>query len=290
VTIYTIKADGTRQEFKKEKIVNTCLSLGASEQVANEVEKRIEKRVYDGIRTKKILDWIFRDLGKTMPRVGYHIDLRTALSMMSPKPDFEWFVQALLREHGYEVTPSQIVRGKCVEHEVDGIATKQGMTYIVEAKHHLDHHALTGLDIPRIARATVEDIRDGFKDGLTSLNIDNAIVVCNTKYSEHAIRYSECRGIELIGWGHPPGHGIEGMIDDKKLYPVTYLRSLSSAQRNRLTSNGIVLVKDVATSYPRDVIHKTGLPPNVVARIINEARALILGTGNETGIRAAKQD
>jgi HJR/Mrr/RecB family endonuclease len=283
VPIYAIKADGTRQEFRKEKIVNTCLSLGVTQQVADDVASRIEKRVYDGIRTKKILDLIFGEMEKILPRVAYHIDLRTALSMVNPKPDFEWFVHALLREHGYEVSPSQIVRGKCVEHEVDAIAKKQGKTYIVEAKHHFDHHTLTGLDVPRIARATIEDVTDAFKDGLTTLNIDKVMVVCNTKYSEHAQRYAECRGIELIGWGYPPGRGIEGMIIEKKLYPVTYLRNLSTGQRNRLTNIGIILVKDVAMSYPKDLLEKTGLPANVIDRIIGEARAIVLGAKDGRG-------
>jgi hypothetical protein len=277
VTIYTVKADGTRQEFKKDKIIRTCLSLGAPPHVADDVANRIERRIYDGIRTKKILDMIFRELERDLPRIGYHIDLRTALSMLNPKPDFEWFVQALLREHGYEISPSQIIRGKCVEHEVDAIARKQGKTYIVEAKHHIDHHALTGLDIPRIARATIEDVTDAFREGLTKLNIDNAMVVCNTKYSEHATRYAECRGIQLIGWGHPPERGIERMIIEKKLFPVTYLRNLTTGQMNRLTSRGILLVKDVATSYPKDLLQKTELPAKLVERIIAEARAIVLG-------------
>ena len=283
MTIYAVKADGTRQEFNKEKIVNTCLSMGASQEVANDVANGIEERAYDGILTKKILKMIFKDLGRILPRVGYHVDLRTALSMMIPKPDFEWFVQALLREHGYEVTPSQIVRGKCVEHEVDAIAKREGRTYIVEAKHHFDHHALTGLDIPRIARATIEDVREGFKEGLTVLNIDSAIVVCNTKYSEHAERYSECRGIELIGWGYPLGHGIERMIYEKKLYPMTYLRNLSTAQRNRLANNGIMLVKEVAASDSRELAQKTGIPQDVAIRIIREAGAILHGTASGVG-------
>lgn len=281
MTIYAIKADGTRQEFKKEKIIRTCLSLGASQQIADEEANRIERRVYDGIRTKKILDMIFKDLEKIMPRVGYHIDLRNALSLIKPKPDFELFVQALLRGQGYDVMPSQIVRGRCVEHEVDAIAKREGRSFIVEAKHHFEYHSLTGLDIPRIARATVEDVRDAFRDGLTTLNIDSAIVVCNTKYSQHALRYSECRGIELIGWGHPPGHGIEKMISEKNLYPIAYLRNLSTSQKNRLSDSGIILVKDAASSYPRDIVHKTGLPLDLVARIVNEAKALVAGTRDE---------
>lgn len=182
------------------------------------------------------------------------------------------------REYGYDVDPSQIVMGKCVEHEVDAIARKEGRTYIVEAKHHFDHHALTGLDVPRIARATVEDLTDAFKEGKTRLQVENAIVICNTKYSEHAMRYAECRGIELIGWGYPQGRGIGRMIGEKMLYPTTYLKNLSAAQRVRFSNNGIVLVKDIAGSNPRDLLRKTGLPANLIDNIVREAREVLQGT------------
>ncbi|NIO38342.1 hypothetical protein GTO27_11675 [Candidatus Bathyarchaeota archaeon] len=105
---------------------------------------------------------------------------------MRPKPDFERFIRILLGEHGYEVTPNQIIKGKCVEHEVDAVARKVGETYIIEVKHHFNYHALTGLDESRIASAVFEDAIEGFKLGLSDLKIDRAMIVCNTKFSEHA--------------------------------------------------------------------------------------------------------
>lgn len=156
------KADGSMQLFDREKVVRTCLRMGANKQAAYEVAEKVERRLYDGISTAKILQMIFQFMRKHKPIVGNLFDLRKGLSMMSSKPEFEVFVQALLVRNGFEVTTNRLLIGKCVEHEVDAIARKNGVTYFVEAKHHSRYHTPTGLDESRIARAVLEDVIEGF--------------------------------------------------------------------------------------------------------------------------------
>ena len=110
--------------------------MHADREAAEAIADKIESRAYDGIPTQKILQMIFRYLKKHRPAVRHQIDLRMAISLLRPKPDFERFVQMLLEEHGYAVTSNRIIRGKCVEHEIDAIARKGGETYLVEIKHH----------------------------------------------------------------------------------------------------------------------------------------------------------
>jgi HJR/Mrr/RecB family endonuclease len=113
---------------------------------------------------------------------------------MDSKPEFEKFVQILLVNHGFEVRSSQVIRGKCIGHEVDVVAKKDDVTYF-EARHHSNYHTPTGLDESRKARAVLEDIAEGFLLGKSTLEIDRAMTVTNTRYSEHAKRYGECRNI-----------------------------------------------------------------------------------------------
>jgi hypothetical protein len=270
-----IKADGTKQLFEKKKIVRTCMRMGASHEVAEAVAEKIEMRAYEGIKSKQILNMIFRQLARYHEEVRSHIDLRRALGLMRPKPDFEQFVQLLLREHGYEVSPNLIVRGKCVEHEIDAIAKKDGKTYAVEVKHHFNHHALTGLDVSRIARAIFEDITEGFEMGLNSTNLDRAIVICNTKYSDHAKRYGECRGIEQIGWNYPVQHGLEQMIEEKKLYPITYLKTLDATLRRKLAGEGIILLKQLITYEPEALSRRLRTSKGRVDALIEMARVIV---------------
>ena len=260
--------------FDREKVVKTCFRMGATIETAEKIADEIEVRVYDGMETRKILQLIFKELAKYRPSARYGFDLRKALSLMNPKPDFERFAQILLGEQGYAVTPNQIVRGKCGEHEVDGIARKNGATYIVEAKHHFSYHTPTGLDVGRIARAIIEDAQEGFEFRLTKLKIDGAIIVCNTKLSEHARSYGECRGILHIGWNYPLKNDLQTIIEEKKLYPLTSLRDLNVPTRDKLSSAGIILVKQLISENPEKISVATGISREYLRLLIDRANAV----------------
>jgi hypothetical protein len=258
--VFVTKADGSRQLFDRAKVVRTCLRMGASSHVAHEVAEKVERRLYDGISTQTILRMIFRFMRKYKPAVGHLFDLRKGLSLMIPKPEFEMFVRVLLVHHGFEVGPNQILRGKCVEHEVD-------------AKHHLSYHALTGLDESRIARAVLEDVTEGFMLGRTDLKIDRAMIVTNTRYSKHAIQYGRCRNILQIGWSSPENLGLQDIIEEKKLYPLSCLRGLKDDVRMKLVNSGIVLIKQLLGEDRLALARNTGLPQETVREIMEKAQS-----------------
>ncbi len=186
---------------------------------------------------------------------------------MDSKPDFEKFVQILLANNGFEITPNQILAGKCGAHEVDAIAVRDGVRYFVEAKHHYSYHSLTGLDESRIARAILEDVTEGYALGTTGMRIDNAIIITNTKFSEEATKYAGCRNIWLIGWNSPPDLNVQSMIEEKNLYPLSCLRGLRRDDRARLANSGIVLMKQLQEEAPASIARRTGLPQQVLERL-----------------------
>jgi hypothetical protein len=270
--IFVTKADGSRQLFDREKVVKTCLRMGANRRIANEVADEVEARVFDGMSTGKVLQLIFRLLRKHTPTIQHFLDLRKGLSLMDSKPEFERFVQILLAHHGFEVTPNQIIKGRCVGHEVDAIARKEGVTYFVEAKHHSNYHTPTGLDESRIARAVLEDVIEGFELGENDLQIDRAMIVTNTRYSEHARRYGKCRDILQIGWSSPKTLALQNMIEEKKLYPLSCIKGLNSEVKMRLVSLGIVLMKQLVDEEPSRIAMKTGVSRENIQRIIEKAK------------------
>ena len=275
LVIYVSKADGSKQAFDKRKIVRTCLRMGATRAIAESIAKEIENRIFSGIETKKILQMILRSLRKHKPVMKYQIDLRRSLSLLKPAPDFENFIQLLLSKYGYEVTPNQIIRGRCVEHEVDAISKKNNKTCIVEIKHHYKYHTPTSLDVSRISRAVYEDLVEGHELGLNNLKLDYALIVCNTKLSEPAKRYSNCRGIHHIGWSSPKNHDLQTMIEGKKLYPVTILRGLKSEIRNKLTSNGIILLNQLTKETPMGLRKQIGLSREKCKMLLKSANAIL---------------
>jgi hypothetical protein len=277
LTILVTKADGTRQQFNREKIVKTCMRMGSTREVAESISDYVQNRAYNDMPTKKILQMIFGQLRKHRPVVRHQIDLRKALSLLNPAPDFERYIQLLLGEYGYEVTPNQIIRGRCVEHEIDAVARKNGKTYIVEVKHHHKYHTPTSLDVSRISRAVFEDLTEGYQQGMNNLKIDHAMIVCNTKLSEHARRYADCRGIKHIGWSSPKNHDLQTMIAKKKLYPITFLKGLDSEARSKLVSNGIVMLNQLFEELPEKLGRRTGISRVRLDRMLKIADEVLYG-------------
>jgi hypothetical protein len=223
------------------------------------VADKIEQKIYEGITTKKILEMIFFYAKEYKPEIKHRIDLRESISMLRPKPDFEQFVRLVLESYGYAIGSNQFVRGRCVEHEIDCIAKKGSQTIYVEVKHHFNSHTYTGVGVCLETQATLEDMRDGFGREHT-IKFDKALIVCNTKFSDHAKAYAACEGIELIGWSMPKSAGLEKLIEDKKLYPITFLKSLEEKDESRLGDAGIVLLSQLIKYDTPELCKLTKLP------------------------------
>ena len=266
------KADGSKQLFDEEKIVRTCLRMGASREDALQIVQKVEGRLYEGISTRKILQMIYSLMRKQKPAVKHLFDLKYGISLMEPKPEFEAFIRILLVHSGFKVEPNTILRGLCGEHEADAIATRDGMTHFVEVKHHNSYHALTGLDESRIARAILEDVTEGYSHGLSSIKIDRAMIVTNTRYSEHAMKYGRCRDILQVGWSSPEFFGLREMVEKHKLYPLSCLRGISAKVRLRLVEAGVVVIKQLLEQDLRYLERKTELPRETILSIMEKAR------------------
>ena len=249
--------------------------MRVSKEVAETIADKIEKRTYDGIPTRRILQMIFTYLKRDRPRFTHRIDLKRAISLLRPKPDWEHFVQMLLGELGYRVIPNQIVRGRCVEHEIDAIARKGDEIVLVEVKHLYKYHTSTGLDVCRVIRATFEDVTEGFNLGLNSINFNKYMVVCNTKFSNHARRYAKCRGIDHIGWKEPVEHGLDRIIEEKKFHPITLIRNLDRKTEEKLGDKGIILLRQLTEESKSKLSKKTGIKSNKLEELAQKAKEIL---------------
>lgn len=272
-TIFVRKADGSTQLFDAMKVVKTCLRMGARRRIAEKIRRDIEEKIYDGIETRDILQMIYSQLQHYQPKLLHLTDLRKALSLLDPRA-FEVYIQQLLLEHGFKVTPNQIIQGKCIAHEIDALASKGGQIYLVEIKHHVNYHSLTGLDESRIARAVFEDITEGYQVGMNLYNLNRAMIITNTKFSEHSIQYSQCRGIDQIGWSFPRGQGLQDLIEEKRFHPLTYLKGLDRGLSDTLTSLGIIALKQIINTNSKELAWRTGRPQRALDKLIHQARLL----------------
>jgi hypothetical protein len=273
--IYVTKADGSKQPFDKQKIINTCLRLQASLEQAQSIADKIEARAYDGIPTKKILQMVFLYMKKYRPAIVYQIDLRQAIAMLRSKPDFEIFVAKLFEAMGYGVETNLIIQGKCVEHEIDVVARKEEEVILVEVKHHVNHHTYSGLDVFLQLNSTLEDLKLGYESGKNNFRFTKAVLICNTKVSEHAKRYALCKGLEFIAWKFPTEKGLERIIEENKLYPITFLKEIEREEAYKLADVGIVTVKQLLDNTEK-IARNAGIGKNRILKLQKDAK-IVLG-------------
>ena len=62
-----VKMDGRLEEFDEEKVYRSCVSAGASEEVAREIAREVASKVRDGMRTSEIRRMVLRRLRERAP-------------------------------------------------------------------------------------------------------------------------------------------------------------------------------------------------------------------------------
>lgn len=262
-----VKWDGREEDFKVEKLARTLTRMGAPQSVAEEIAKDIEEQISEGMTTEEIYEMAIQELESHKEIVEFRRDLKDGLSRLGGGHIFEKYIRLVLREHGYKVKGNCVIQGACVTHEIDGVAERDGETIYLEAKYHSVQERYIPFEVTLAAKAKWDDIRAGHAQGLNEYSFDRVLIVTNTRLTKHARQYAECVGISYFGWNWPKGQGLDRLIEEKKLYPCTILRSISDRERDKLLAHGIITLKQLVESKSSNV----GLSKRRIAEIIDEA-------------------
>jgi hypothetical protein len=253
--IIIIKANGEKAIFDVRKVESTCIRSGASPRSAKKIARQIYHQIHHGMTTKQIYSMVLKLLLQTeSPAIKQRYRLKESIMMMGPAGfSFETFVGQILEQYGYKIRAiNSEVSGKCIIHEVDlAVESGQGKRkWLVECKYHNLPGRYTGLKESLYTHARFLDLADKF---------DNEMLVCNTKVSSDVIRYANCVSQKVLSWRYPQDAGLEKMIEDKKLYPITIL----SPTRKELESffqNKVMIAKDLLDVDVVEFAHKTKIP------------------------------
>lgn len=268
--ITIVKATGEREVFDPQKLHNSLRKAGAGEETTNRIIDQIVGGLKDGDSTKEIYIRAF-DLLKqeNVPKVTARYSLRNAIMDLGPSGfPFEQFVAQIFQAKGFETTTDFIAQGHCAEHEIDIVAWNPEKLIMVEAKFHNIFGIKSDLKVALYVKARWEDLADQEFDFGRKRKLNEGWLVTNTKFSEAAIKYANCRGMKLVGWNYPEDGSLQDLIEEARLHPITCLTSINPSDEKLLMAAGIVLCKQ-AKDNP-DVVLQTGLNKNKLDKMLEE--------------------
>lgn len=263
-----IKADGTIEEFNREKLQSSLKKAGAGEDEIADIVAEIERELKPLMKTADIYRHAFSLLEKDIPKgTAARYALKRAIFDFGPSGfPFEAYLAELFRARGYGASTNAIARGKCVEHEIDVLLKKDGITTYVEAKFHNTPGFKTDLKVVLYVKARIDDIKEKEGDSVQGL------VLTNTKFTSMAREYASCAGLPLMGWDYPHPLNLHSLIGETGLYPITALSSLTHREKEALLAQKIVLCRDL----PRhaDLLKGLGVPTSRIDSLFSEVGAL----------------
>jgi len=266
------KADGEREPFNPHKLVTSLKRAGADKTLAESIEKDIEKELYNGISTQEMYRRAFAHLRESRKETAARYSLKRALLEFGPSGfPFEEYLARLFQFEGYTTKTDQIIKGACVEHEVDVVMTKGDVTTYVEAKFHNTPGFKTDLKTTLYVKARLEDIAAQRK-ATGAKGSMHGLIVTNTKFTSQAAQYANCAGVELLGWEEPSGNTLQDRIERAQLYPVTALTTLNHREKIALLGQKIVLCQ--ALPQEMEALKGAGITGHKATRVLEEVGAL----------------
>ncbi|MCQ6961067.1 ATP cone domain-containing protein [Mucilaginibacter aquariorum] len=271
------KASGEIALFSPEKLRHSLERSGAGEDTINEIIREVEQNLYNGITTKQIYKVAFGLLKKESRHSAAKYRLKNAIMEFGPSGfPFEKFIAAILKYQGYSVSVGEIVKGHCVNHEIDVIAEKENHHFMIECKFHNLPGKNCDVKIPLYIQARFKDVEHQWKNlPGHATKLHQGWVVTNTKFSGDAIQYGLCAGLNLLGWDFPKGNSLREQIDASGLYPVTCLTTLTHGEKQFLLDKRLVLCRDLCEQP--GMLSVAGISRQRVTEIMNEASVLCKG-------------
>ena len=271
------KASGERASFNPEKLRHSLHRSGVAENIVTEVVNEVETRLFEGISTKKIYQLAFGLLKKYAHPSAAKYKLKRAIMELGPSGfPFENYVAEILKHQGYDVKVGEIVKGHCVNHEIDVIAEKDNQHFMIECKFHNSGGFMCDVKIPLYIQARFKDVELQWKNiPGHGTKFHQGWVVTNTKFSSDAIQYGACAGLHLLSWDYPNKESLRDQIDKSGLYPLTCLTTLSHQEKLLLLDQRIVLCKELCDKP--GLLSTIHISQSRRSGIMNEANALCKG-------------
>lgn len=264
------KSSGELEVFNKTKLVDSLQKAGASMFVAEDVANQIENKLKEGMPTSMIYTQSFKLLRKKESRPAIRYSLRRSIAELGPTGfPFEDFVAEIFKQKGYKTINDVIVKGKCTEHEIDVVAFNDDHLIMTEVKFHNQLMLKSDVKVALYIKARFDDLSgvefdiEGKKRKMTQ-----GLLLTNTKFTENAIQFGVCSGVNMIGWNFPDKGNLHDLIEETGLHPLTCLTTLSGREKKLLLEKEIVTCKTLKEKI--NVLTDMNLTESRVKRVSKE--------------------
>jgi hypothetical protein len=265
--VNVLKASGEKEPFSEEKIRYSIKRAGISQNIQDKVVSHVKSKLYENIPTSQVYEHITEFLKNEPHPARAKYGLKRAIMELGPTGyPFEDLVSEILKSKGYVTQVGSILTGRCVNHEIDVIAEKQGTEKImVEVKFHNEPGIHTDVHVPLYTKARFDDLKEKYK-------FDRPWLFTNTKVTPDALSYALCVNMGVVGWNYPQNEGLRDLIEHANLYPLTILASLSQPQKQLLLDNHVVTIGEILKNT--DCLSILGVQTQKKDAIIKEAKSI----------------
>lgn len=272
--IYVIKANGESTIFDIQKLKASLRKSGASKELSDEIAIQVKDVIYDGISTSEIYKKAFARLQKQEMPLAARYKLKKAILELGPTGfPFEKFVSELLHHQGFQTKVGVMVEGHCIQHEVDVVAEKGEMHFMVECKFHSDQRRKCDVKTPLYIQSRFKDVEQFWqKKAGHKKKFHKGWIFTNTRFTADASKYGACIGLMLVSWDYPKGGSLKERIEASGLHPITCLTSLKENEKQSLLEKGIILCKKLFEDT--QILYELGLNEEQVEPVLKEIELL----------------
>ncbi len=264
-----IKRNGQKEPYQKEKVISSLKRINTDEATINFILETLEKKFPSVITTKKLYQEVFNLLKEKKPFLQTRYNLKNALFLLGPSGfPFEKFFAKILNFYGYETKTNLFLIGKCLVYEIDILAKKDNIDFLIECKFHQSFKKKEEIKNILYVYARFLDLKEKWLQS-------QAWLVTNTKFTSETIKFAECYGIKLTSWNYPQNETLVNLIENKKLYPVTILTCCPSRIFKELIKFDIVLIEDLFKKEKRFIKKITEINEKDLDLILREASELL---------------
>ncbi len=273
---FITKMNGDRVFFDSGKLHNSLERSGAGEPVIQQIIRKVESALYEGITTKKIYKLAYRLLRESSRPSAARYKLKKAIMELGPTGfPFEKYIAEIFKHEGFSTKVGVVVKGHCVNHEVDVIAERNHEKRIVECKYHSLEGRKSDIKTSLYFQSRFLDItKELQKSDKQKIGIYEGWISTNTRFTSDAIKYGNCVGLNLLGWDYPEKGSLKERIDGSGLYPVTCLTTLTNREKEKLLSKEVVLCSEIS-KHP-DVLKLATLVEKRRENVLKEVRELCM--------------